>query len=185
MSWLIILDDLATALSGAALPPPTTPYAEYAEALAVRSAESADGLGHWITTLQAPPLDTAAPTELRETTVVLPPDLSDLVTRTAPGALGVGLTELLCGALRTALTHIQPTPSDLAIDLERHGRVPAEEHHDYTRTVGWFTSIAPVRLTPHTDPVAAAREIADRQPDEEGHVAYGRLRYLNPQTAPS
>ncbi|MFJ5737990.1 amino acid adenylation domain-containing protein [Streptomyces microflavus] len=184
VSWLIILDDLATALSGAALPPPTTPYAEYAEALAVRSAESADGLGHWITTLQAPPLDTAAPTELRETTVVLPPDVSDLVTRTAPGALGVGLTELLCGALRTALTHIQPTPTDLAIDLERHGRVPAEEHHDYTRTVGWFTSIAPVRLTPHTDPVAAAREIADRQPDEEGHVAYGRLRYLNPQTAP-
>ncbi|MER8193160.1 amino acid adenylation domain-containing protein [Streptomyces microflavus] len=184
VSWLIILDDLATALSGAALPPPTTPYAEYAEALAVRSAESADGLGHWITTLQAPPLDTTGPTELRETTVVLPPDLSDLVTRAAPGALGVGLTELLCGALRTALTHIQPTPTDLAIDLERHGRVPAEEHHDYTRTVGWFTSIAPVRLTPHTDPVAAAREIADRQPDEEGHVAYGRLRYLNPQTAP-
>ncbi|MEU0761839.1 amino acid adenylation domain-containing protein [Streptomyces microflavus] len=184
VSWLIILDDLATALGGAALPPPTTPYAEYAEALAVRAAEPADGLGHWITSLQAPPLDTTGPTELRESTVVLPPDLSDLVTRTAPGALGTGLTELLCGALRTALTHIQPTPTDLAIDLERHGRVPAEEHHDYTRTVGWFTSIAPVRLTPHTDPVAAAREIADRQPDEEGHVAYGRLRYLNPQTAP-
>ncbi|MFD4277980.1 amino acid adenylation domain-containing protein [Streptomyces cyaneofuscatus] len=183
VSWLILLDDLTTALSGSALPPPTTPYAEYAEALAVRSAESADGLGHWITTLQAPPL-APSPTDLRETTVVLPPHVSDLVTRTAPAALGVGLTELLCGALRTALTHIQPTPTDLAIDLERHGRVPAQEHHDYTRTVGWFTSIAPVRLTPHTDPVAAAREIADRQPDEEGHVAYGRLRYLNPQTAP-
>jgi len=182
VSWLILLDDLATALSGAAVPPPTTPYAEYAEALAVRSAESVDGLGHWITTLQAPPLLPAL-TEPRETEAVLPPDVSDLVTRTAPGALGVGLTELLCGALRSALTHIQPTPTDLAIDLERHGRVPAEEHHDYTRTLGWFTSIAPVRLTPHTDPVAAAREIADRQPDEHGHVAYGRLRYLNPQTA--
>ncbi|MFE2292511.1 amino acid adenylation domain-containing protein [Streptomyces sp. NPDC059452] len=206
VSWLILLDDLATALSGAALPPPTTPYAEYAEALAVRSMEPIDDLGHWITTLQAPPLlpalaavdttaladtpepvDTTAATDLREITVVLPPDLSDLVTRTAPAALGTGLTELLCGALRTALTHIQrtsTTPTDLAIDLERHGRVPAEEHHDYTRTVGWFTSIAPVRLTPHTDPVAAARELAERQPDEHGHTAYGRLRYLNPQTAP-
>ncbi|MFD8729218.1 amino acid adenylation domain-containing protein [Streptomyces sp. NPDC059611] len=183
VSWLILLDDLTTALTGAALEPPTTSYAAYAEALAVRSAESAEGLGHWLTTLQAPPL-VPAPGELRETTAVLPPDVSDLVTRTAPAALGVGLTELLCGALRTALTHIQPTPTDLAIDLERHGRVPAAEHHDYTRTVGWFTSIAPVRLTPHTDPVAAAREIAERQPDEEGHVAYGRLRYLNPQTAP-
>ncbi|MFT9788670.1 amino acid adenylation domain-containing protein [Streptomyces rhizosphaericola] len=183
VSWLILLDDLTTALAGSALPPPTTPYAEYAEALAIRAAESADGLGHWITTLRAPaPLP--APTGLRETTVALPPDVSDLVTRSAPAALGVGLTELLCGALRTALTQVQPDPTDLAIDLERHGRVPAAEHHDYTRTVGWFTAIAPVRLTPHTDPVAAAREVAARQPDEQGHVAYGLLRHLNPQTAP-
>ncbi|MET8746267.1 amino acid adenylation domain-containing protein [Streptomyces sp. NPDC004728] len=183
VSWLILLDDLAAATSGTPLAPPTTSYAEYAEALAVRSAQETDGLGHWITTLGAPaPLPVAR--GLRDTTVVLAPEVSDLVTRTAPAALGVGLTELLCGALRTALTRVQPTPTDLAIDLERHGRVPALEHHDYSRTVGWFTAIAPVRLTAHTDPVAAARELAERQPDESGHLAYGRLRYLNPQTAP-
>ncbi|MEW2310354.1 amino acid adenylation domain-containing protein [Streptomyces sp. NPDC006864] len=184
VSWLILLDDLTTALSSdAALPPPTTSYAAYAEALALRSAEAADGLGHWITTLNAPPL---VPTVrgAREATVVLPPGASDRVTRDAPGALGLGLTELLCGALRTALTRIQAEPADLAVDLERHGRVPARDDHDYSRTVGWFTSIAPVRLTAHTDPVAAAREADARRPDEDGHIAYGRLRYLNPQTAP-
>ncbi|MES9592481.1 amino acid adenylation domain-containing protein [Streptomyces sp. NPDC094045] len=183
VSWLVLLDDLATALGGADPAPPTTSYAEYAEALAVRSAGSADDLGHWITTLEAPALLPEVQ-EPRETTVVLPPGTSDLVTRSAPAALGVGLTELLCGALRTALTRVQPTPTDLAIDLERHGRVPALEHHDYSRTVGWFTAIAPVRLTAHTDPVAAAREVAERQPDEHGHIGYGLLRYLNPQTAP-
>ncbi|MFD8281250.1 amino acid adenylation domain-containing protein [Streptomyces solisilvae] len=183
VSWLILLDDLATALRGAPLAPPTTSYAEYAEALTLQSTHAIDDLEHWATTLRAPELLPALG-ELRETTVVLDPDVSDRVTRTAPAALGVGLTELLCGALRTALTHIQPSPTDLAIELERHGRVPALEHHDYTRTVGWFTSIAPVRLTAHTDPVAAAREIAERQPDERGHLAYGQLRYLNPQTAP-
>ncbi|MDH6437244.1 amino acid adenylation domain-containing protein/non-ribosomal peptide synthase protein (TIGR01720 family) [Streptomyces sp. SAI-144] len=183
VSWLILLNDLATALRGDPLAPPTTSYAEYAEALTLRSAQVTDDLGHWISTLQAPALLPAIE-GLRETTVVLAPDVSDRVTRTAPAALGVGLTEVLCGALRTALTQIQPSPTDLAIELERHGRVPALEDHDYTRTVGWFTSIAPVRLTPHTDPVAAAREVAERQPDEPGHVAYGQLRYLNPQTAP-
>ncbi|MEL5955437.1 amino acid adenylation domain-containing protein [Streptomyces sp. CLV115] len=183
VSWLILLDDLTTAMNGAPLAPPTTPYAEYAEALAVRSAQETDGLGHWITTLRAPALLPEV-RGLRRTTVVLAPGTGDLVTRTAPAALGVGLTELLCGALRTALTHVQPTPTDLAVELERHGRVPALEHHDYSRTVGWFTAIAPVRLTAHTDPVAAARELAERQPDESGHIAYGRLRYLNPQTAP-
>ncbi|MFF8744454.1 amino acid adenylation domain-containing protein [Streptomyces californicus] len=183
VSWLILLDDLATALGGAPLPPPTTSYAAHAEALAVRAAEGSDDIGHWITALRAPDLLPAVAGH-REAIVVLPPETSDLVTRTAPGALGIGLTELLCGALRAALTRVQTTPTDLAVELERHGRVPAAEHHDYSRTVGWFTSIAPVRLTAHTDPVAAARETAARRPDEDGHTAYGRLRYLNPQTAP-
>ncbi|MFJ8752403.1 amino acid adenylation domain-containing protein [Streptomyces sp. NPDC102441] len=183
VSWLVLLDDLATVMRGATLPPPTTFYAEYAEALSARSAQVTDGLGHWISTLGAPALLPAIG-RLRETTVVTEAEVSDRVTRTAPAALGIGLTELLCGALRTALTHVQPSPADLAVELERHGRVPALAHHDYSRTVGWFTSIAPVRLTAHTDPVAAAREVAERQPDEGGHVAYGQLRYLNPQTAP-
>ncbi|MET7323117.1 amino acid adenylation domain-containing protein [Streptomyces sp. NPDC005549] len=183
VSWLILLDDLADAMRGAGPAPQTTPYAEYARALTHRSGEGTDGLAHWITTLQAPaPLPAAV--NPRERTVVLAPDLSDRVTRTAPTALGIGLTELLCGALRTALTRVQPTPTDLAVDLERHGRVPARADHDYTRTVGWFTAVAPVRLTAHTDPVAAAREVAERRPDERAHVAYGGLRYLNPQTAP-
>ncbi|OAR26968.1 non-ribosomal peptide synthetase [Streptomyces sp. ERV7] len=183
VSWLILLDDFASALRGEPLAPTTTSYAEYAEALTLRAAEGTEGLGHWIDTLQAPPLLPAVGA-LRDTTAVLDPGVSDLVTRTAPAALGVALTELLCGALRTALTRVQPSPADLAIELERHGRVHVLEHHDYTRTVGWFTAIAPVRLTAHTDPVAAARELAERQPDESGHIAYGRLRYLNPQTAP-
>ncbi|MFJ7332955.1 amino acid adenylation domain-containing protein [Streptomyces sp. NPDC101116] len=183
VSWLILLDDLATALRGEPLAPPTTPYAEYAEALTLRATQDLDDLDRWVTSLQAPELLPTTGT-LRRTTVVIAPDVSESVTRTAPAALGVGLTELLCGALRTALTRIQPSPTDLAIDLERHGRVPVLEQHDYTRTVGWFTSIAPVRLTPHTDAVAAAREVVERQPNEDGHVAYGRLRYLNPQTAP-
>ncbi|MFJ3999618.1 non-ribosomal peptide synthetase [Streptomyces parvus] len=184
VSWLVLLDDLTTALSGRpALPPPTTSYAAYAEALALRSAEAADGLGHWLTALEAPALVPAV-RGARQITVVLPPGASHRVTRDAPGALGLGLTELLCGALRTALTRIQTEPTDLAVELERHGRVPARDDHDYSRTVGWFTSIAPVRLTAHTDPVAAARELDARRPDEDGHIAYGRLRYLNPQTAP-
>ncbi|MFI1725225.1 amino acid adenylation domain-containing protein [Streptomyces sp. NPDC020489] len=183
VSWLILLDDLAAALHGTPPPPQTTSYAEYAEALTLESARSVDTLAHWTGTLQAPtPLPPA--TGLRATTVVLPPDVTGRVTRTAPAALGVGLTELLCGALRTALTRIQTEPTDLAIDLEHHGRVPVLEHHDYSRTVGWFTAIAPVRLTAHTDPVAAARELAARRPDERTHLAYGTLRYLNPQTAP-
>ncbi|MGW1428357.1 amino acid adenylation domain-containing protein [Streptomyces sp. NPDC002431] len=183
VSWLIVLDDLAAHLEGTTPAPPTTSYAEYAEALTAHTAQETGSLGHWIETLAAPPLlpEVRRP---RTRTAVLPPETADRLTRTAPITLGTGLTELLCGALRTALTAVQATPTDLAVELELHGRTPVLEHHDYSRTVGWFTSIAPVRLTPHTDPVAAAREVAERRPDERGHLAYGRLRHLDPQTAP-
>ncbi|MFE1561054.1 condensation domain-containing protein, partial [Streptomyces sp. NPDC058734] len=185
VSWLVLLDDLAAALRGAPPAPPTTSYAAYARALAHGTADGAGDLGHWIHTLQAPPLLPGGPSgRPRTTTAVLPPATAGLLTRTAPDALGTGLTELLCGALRCALTRVQPAPADLAVDLERHGRDPVLPGHDYTRTVGWFTSIAPVRLTAHTDPVAAAREAAERRPDGAAHLAYGRLRHLDPQTAP-
>ncbi|HBF83314.1 MAG TPA: hypothetical protein DD420_26365, partial [Streptomyces sp.] len=81
--WLILLDDLATTLRGEALAPPTTSYTEYAEALAARSAQGADDVGPWLTTLQAPPLLPEV-RDPRRTTVVLAPEVSDRVTRTAP-----------------------------------------------------------------------------------------------------
>ncbi|MFD4643444.1 amino acid adenylation domain-containing protein [Lentzea sp. NPDC058436] len=182
VSWLILLEDLNTAMRGEDLAPVTTSFATYAETLML-DAQSGGDLRRWIETLDAPVL-TPQIGERREVTVTLAADITGRVVQTAPTALGLGLTELLLGALRTALTDIQGTPTDLVVELERHGRVPAADHHDYTRTVGWFTAIAPVRLSPATDPVEAAREVVARQPDEEAHVGFGQLRYLNPQTAP-
>ncbi|HEX7303413.1 amino acid adenylation domain-containing protein [Lentzea sp.] len=182
VSWLILLDDIAAAARGEDLAPATTPFGTYASALTL-DAQSTRGLPRWVEALDAPPL-TPRVRNQREVTVTLSADITHRVVHTAPTALDLGLTELLAGALRTALTEIQATPTDLTIELERHGRVPVRDHHDYTRTVGWFTSIAPVRLSPHTDPVAAAKELTERQPDEETHVGFGKLRYLNPQTAP-
>ncbi|MET9632565.1 amino acid adenylation domain-containing protein [Lentzea sp. NPDC006480] len=182
VSWLILLDDLAAAMRGEQLAPATTPFRDYADALTLGAQHTPD-LRRWIEALDAPVL-TPQRSDIREITVNLNAGITDRVVHTAPTALNLGLTELLAGALRTALTEIQGTPTDLVIELERHGRVPLHDDHDYTRTVGWFTSIAPVRLSAETDPVEAARELTRKQPDEEQHVRYGQLRYLNPQTAP-
>ncbi|ANZ43197.1 non-ribosomal peptide synthetase [Lentzea guizhouensis] len=182
VSWMILLDDINAALRGEDLAPATTPFATYAAELTLTAQANTD-LPRWIDALDAPPL-TSQVGDVREVTVNLAADITGRVVHTAPTALGLGLTELLAGALRTALTEIQGTPTDLTIELERHGRVPVREHHDYTRTVGWFTSIAPVKLSAHTDPVEAARELTNMQPDEQQHVQYGQHRYLNPQTAP-
>jgi amino acid adenylation domain-containing protein/non-ribosomal peptide synthase protein (TIGR01720 family) len=86
----------------------------------------------------------------------------------------------------------------VVLDVESHGR---HEHlvdgADLSRTVGWFTSVHPVRLDcaalPWDEVTAAGGELAAavartgkqlRAIPERG-LGYGLLRYLDPQTAPT
>ena len=67
-----------------------------------------------------------------------------------------------------------------SIELEGHGREDLFEGIDLTRTVGWFTTIFPVRLEARTsDPGAALVETKERlrQVPHRG-LSYGLLRYL-------
>jgi non-ribosomal peptide synthase protein (TIGR01720 family) len=71
----------------------------------------------------------------------------------------------------------------LRLDLEGHGREQLDRNRsiDVTRTVGWFTSVYPVRLAmrDRADPVATASAVhrhLDRIPDNG--IGYGLLRYL-------
>lgn len=86
--------------------------------------------------------------------------------------------------------------TSLLLDLEGHGREEALTAGDVTRTVGWFTSLYPVRLDAEVsdwDDVWAAGPAVGRAlkqvkeqlaalPDRG--VGHGLLRYLNPDTAP-
>jgi pristinamycin I synthase-2 len=81
------------------------------------------------------------------------------------------------------------------IDVEGHGREEIGDGLDVSRTLGWFTSLFPVRLDP--GPVAfeevvsggpgvgqavkAVKEQLRRLPDHG--IGYGLLAYLNPDTA--
>lgn len=70
------------------------------------------------------------------------------------------------------------------IELERHGRQAPSADVDLTRTVGWFTSLHPVRLTPRTDiadSIKAIKEQLRRVPDKG--LGYGVLRYLTAEGA--
>jgi len=83
------------------------------------------------------------------------------------------------------------------VDLEGHGRESLDDDLDLSRTVGWFTSVHPVRLAPGVEdwaglwrggpPLASALKQIKEQllavPDNG--IGYGLLRYLNPTTAPA
>ena len=68
----------------------------------------------------------------------------ELVQET-PAAYQTRVSELLLAAVSLAFTRLTNLPA-LLIDLEGHGRESLDERIDLSRTVGWFTTLSPVRL---------------------------------------
>ncbi|WP_103380327.1 non-ribosomal peptide synthase/polyketide synthase [Pseudonocardia dioxanivorans] len=109
---------------------------------------------------------------------------------TVPAAARADVTETLLTGLRVGLSRWRAAQGvadgDVAVDLERHGRddLPGAEV-DLARTVGWFTSIAPVRLpVPDGEPLDRVGAVRDRlRAAPDGGRGYGLLRYCNARTA--
>jgi non-ribosomal peptide synthase protein (TIGR01720 family) len=97
----------------------------------------------------------------------------------APVAYGTQINDLLLVALGRTLSEWAGTAS-LLIDLEGHGREDLFEGVDLSRTVGWFTSIYPVRLQA---PVGGTAEWIKSVKEQLRSVpargiGYGLQRYL-------
>lgn len=131
----------------------------------------------------------------RYLTLTLPADITGPLLGRVPAAYGASVNDVLLTAFaravadwRTRVLGAQPG-SAVLVDLEGHGR--EEElagNADLSRTIGWFTSVVPVRLDPgpaSLDPdeaVARVREHLTAAPT--GGVGHGLLRHLNPVTGP-
>ncbi|MDY6809912.1 MAG: amino acid adenylation domain-containing protein [Actinomycetota bacterium] len=180
VSWQIIFDDLASA--GAALAagtPPTidterTDYRHWCTEIRARAdrPEVSAQLDHWVSQVSAPdaPIGARMPdpavdtwSSLRSAVTLTPVD----ITGTILGALDkrIGMREFLLAALTLTIAGwrrergADPTQGAY-VALEGHGRDDelAGTSVDTTRTLGWFTTVYPVRLgTGHDlDPVDAA-----------------------------
>ncbi|MFD4352671.1 amino acid adenylation domain-containing protein [Nocardia sp. NPDC058518] len=124
-------------------------------------------------------------------------DVTNALLTTLPGLFHGGVDDALLATLALALIRWRGEATDTAlIRLEGHGRqeevVPGA---DLSRTIGWFTSIYPVRLDLTGIDVddafaggpaigAAIRTVKHQLlavPDKG--IGFGLLRYLNPTTA--
>jgi amino acid adenylation domain-containing protein/non-ribosomal peptide synthase protein (TIGR01720 family) len=221
VSWRILLPDLAAAWAGdvgAALPP-TTSFRHWAQALeaeARRPGRVAE-LPVWTAQLAGVrrsdgrealpdppvgrrPLDPVGDRDaVRRLTLELPEDVTEPLLTTLPAAFGAHVNDGLLTALALAVASWRGDAGPVLVALEGHGReedvVPGA---DLSRTLGWFTSIFPVRLDPGLVDVAEAadavaggaaagralkrvKEQLRALPDRG--VGFGLLRYLNPATA--
>ncbi|MFG3044995.1 amino acid adenylation domain-containing protein [Streptomyces sp. NPDC048241] len=218
VSWRVLGADLATAWRTAtgtpsALPSVATPYRSWARLLATqaRSAERERELPLWESVLDTPdprighrPLDAERDTaeHTRTLTTHLDARWTDPLLTTAPAAFHAGVDDVLLTALALAIRAWREDrgtgrtdDTSVLIDLEGHGREQLADHLDLSRTVGWFTSLYPVRLDPGPGRVVeparfdatlidrAVKQIKEQLRAIPDHgVGYGMLRHLNPAT---
>ncbi len=214
VSWRILVPDLMAAwaqISGGATPvlaEPGTSMRRWAHALAeeARSGDRVAELDHWRTVAATtdPPLggrelDPAVDRvdSVRTVEIELPEAATTALLTTLPGLFDGGVEDALLATLTLAVLRWRSsTENSVLIRMEGHGRqqeiVPGA---DLSRTVGWFTSVYPLRLElPGIDiddartggpALGAAIRAVKHQllavPDKG--VGYGLLRYLNPDTA--
>ncbi|WP_007509290.1 non-ribosomal peptide synthetase, partial [Pseudofrankia saprophytica] len=130
--------------------------------------------------------------------VELPSAVTAALLTGVPVATGAEVTDVLLAGLRLALPAgpaggqpggepVGAGDGDLLVDLERHGREEVVPGVDLSRTVGWFTSIAPVRLPAARPQVRAtlADVTARLRATPDGGLGFGMLRYANPLAGPA
>ncbi|HEV7441848.1 MAG TPA: condensation domain-containing protein, partial [Steroidobacteraceae bacterium] len=201
VSWHILVSDLAAAYGGLSLPPCGTSFRRWAELLNIEAQlpERAAQLAFWTSLLNEPagplfhrrlnPISDAR-TAVGRLQLTLPSAITAPLLSSVPAAFRARVTDVMLTALVLAVGQWRSrrglgNSTAMLLDLEGHGREELFEDVDLSRTVGWFTSMFPVRLDAGESNACRALKLIKEQlrslPDNG--VGYGLLRYLNDETA--
>ncbi|MBO2451313.1 amino acid adenylation domain-containing protein [Actinomadura barringtoniae] len=212
VSWRILLPDLVAAWGGAQPEPVATSFRRWAQRLNAEASDPARTaeLPLWTDILTTPDpvlgersLDPATDTfgTARHLTLDLPADVTGPLLTDVPAAFHGRVNDVLLTGLALAVAEwrrARGTTDEPAVllDLEGHGREEIVPGVDLSRTVGWFTSIYPVRLDPGALDWAEVREggqgtgtalklIKEQLRDiPDNGIGYGLLRHLAPAGCP-
>jgi hypothetical protein len=133
-------------------------------------------------------------------TLTLPAAVTEGLLRRVAGAFHAGIQPVLLTALALAIAQWcrrrdRESLAAVLIDVEGHGREEVFPGIDLSRTVGWFTSLFPVRLDLSAVDIdealtggaalGRALKLVKEQLRGVPHngLGYGLLRYLNARTA--
>jgi len=191
VSWPVILAELEGGwrLAPAERPPSSGTLGRWMRELAQRTADGAfdSELDHWTSVLAAPRLrlspDSPAGPNLESCagrrTVVLPAEATARLARVLPRQFRAGMLEAVTTALALSLAEVGTEPP--VVMMEGHGRHGLSGAPDIGRTVGWFTTVFPVRLEVDRDGSPATnlervKEALRSVPG--GGLGYGALRHL-------
>ncbi|AVJ23688.1 MULTISPECIES: non-ribosomal peptide synthetase [Pseudomonas] len=194
VSWRVLLEDLQNVYrqlsegQSVSLPAKTSALRDWAARLqAYAHSESLrEELSLWQAQLAGPalalpvqrPQGARRNSDAETVSVRLDAERTRQLLQQAPSAYRTQVNDLLLTALARVLCRWSGQASAL-IQLEGHGRETLFDDIDLTRSVGWFTSAYPLRLTPlaeHGDSIKAIKEQLRGVPHKG--LGYGVLRYL-------
>ncbi|MHC8406480.1 non-ribosomal peptide synthetase [Pseudomonas sp. TMB3-21] len=194
VSWRVLLDDLQTVYrqlehgQSVKLPAKTSAFRDWAARLqAYAGSESLrEELSWWQAQLAGPAAELPCDRpdggrqnrHAQTVSVRLDAEATRQLLQQAPSAYRTQVNDLLLNALARVMCRWTGHESAL-IQLEGHGRETLFDDIDLTRTVGWFTSAYPLRLTPLAEQGASIKAIKEqlRAVPHKG-LGYGVLRYL-------
>ncbi|WP_406383457.1 amino acid adenylation domain-containing protein [Streptomyces sp. NBC_01618] len=214
VSWRILVPDLAAACDALAkgeapaLPAVPTALRAWSEALSEAAPGRSGELGLWQNQLAGGDpilgsrrLDLTRDTFATENTLErsLSTEHTSALLTQVPAAFHTQINDVLLTAFAVAVADWRERrgrAGDPAVllDLEGHGREDVVPGADLSRTVGWFTSLHPVRLDPggahragFWNGGAAVGEVLKRIKEQlravpDAGIGYGMLRYLTPAT---
>jgi non-ribosomal peptide synthase protein (TIGR01720 family) len=190
-SWRILLEDFQRAYDAVErqqrveLRAPVTSFAAWSRALSrfAQSDELNDDAEYWRRAVSQPvarmPLDFEGENTEDSSAFVLT-TLSREETRWLLHEMPKAFRALPSEVILTALA--QACGESLVIEMEGHGRESISDALDLSRTVGWFTSLYPVRLdvSDADDPLAALKLVKEQTRSvPRGGLSFGVLKYLN------
>ncbi|WP_248784762.1 condensation domain-containing protein, partial [Allokutzneria albata] len=186
VSWRILLPDLEAAWEGRPLAPVGTSFRRWARLLAEEASRRTGEVATWRRLLgDVPSLLPDAAAEPGSLRLVLSTEDTEPLLGKVPGVFHAGVQDVLLAGLAIAVRRWRGTDV-LLVDVESHGRhEDVIAGTDLTRTVGWFTSVHPVRLDAGAaDAGAVVKQVKEdlRAVPDHG-LGYGLLRYLNTETS--
>jgi non-ribosomal peptide synthase protein (TIGR01720 family) len=146
VSWRIIAEDLKRLYEGKKLQPKGSSYRQWVEVISRYPEQHAAESRYWSEQLEGLPAYIAG--ELHKPSagqVELSEQLTQQFLQEASGAYHTEINDLLLTALAYALSELNGQFVQ-GITLEGHGREPIDATIDHSHTVGWYTSMYPVRL---------------------------------------
>ncbi|WP_433769747.1 non-ribosomal peptide synthase/polyketide synthase [Pseudomonas putida] len=193
VSWRVLLEDLQAAYHGQELPAKTSAFQAWADKLDAyaHSEGAANELSWWqdqlssaSDSLPAANAQASQAGHLRQgVSIGLDREQTTRLLQQVPAIYRTQVNDLLLTALARTLSRWTGNESAL-IQLEGHGREELFDDIDLTRTVGWFSSLFPVRLTPTADLGGSIKAIKQQLREIPGKgLGYGLLRYMGDATA--